>query len=697
MNTLVNQDDFIRALMDPRRVALVGVSSNAKKNTARPLLFMRKHGFSGRIYPVNPQHDEVLGVQAYAALSELPEPVDHVFIMVAHDLVEDLLEECATAGAKVVTVYSDGFGESGPDGVQRQAKLVQRARALGLRLLGPNSIGLANIASGCIISVNAAFAADDLVPGHVSMVSQSGSMMGSLLSRAAARGFGFAKSISVGNEADISVGEILNALVDDENTHSILLFLETIREAPILAAALRRAYDAGKPVIVYKLGRSELGEVLSRSHTGAIAGDDAAMGAFLRAHGAIRVRTLEALFETLPMAEAYAKDAVPIHDRKPRVAIMTTTGGGAATVVDAMGLMGLEAVSPPVEFVERMAQRGLRLRPSPVIDLTMAASGVQYQDLLEQLLQAPWCDGVLSVVGSSAQFHPEYAVRPLIGAHRPADKPLAVFLAPEAGTSLRLLYEQGIAAFRTPESCADALSAFLYRNAPEPTDVGGGVPIWPADVPKQGPLNEFEAIQVFDALGICTASAQLLQGCQQQHDLPYPVVAKICSRDIPHKTEVNGVRTDIMTADALQEQTQDLLADVARRRPQARLDGVLVQSMERGLIELILGYRRDPLVGPTVILGAGGIAAELNQDYSIRLAPVGLSTARQMITEVRLTRLVRGYRNLPQGDIDALADAIVRFSHLADLDSPVVEEAEVNPLFVQENGVVAIDALVRVA
>ncbi|MGP1614344.1 MAG: CoA-binding protein, partial [Pollutimonas bauzanensis] len=284
---------FALALLSPRSIALVGVSGDASKNTARPLLFMRKHGFKGDVYPVNPARKEVLGEPAYPDLASLPAPVDHVFIMVPGQHVLGLLEPCAAAGAKVVTVYSDGFGESGDEGGRRQEQLVQRARELGLRILGPNSIGLADIPAGAIISVNAAFAADDLIAGDVSIVSQSGSMMGSLLSRAAARGFGFAKSVSVGNESDISVGEVVDALVDDAQTRVILLFLETIRESPVLAAALRRAHAAGKPVIAYKLGRSRQGGELSQSHTGAIAGNDAAVDAFFRAHGVIRVHMLE--------------------------------------------------------------------------------------------------------------------------------------------------------------------------------------------------------------------------------------------------------------------------------------------------------------------------------------------------------------------------------------------------------------------
>lgn len=686
-----------RALLDPRSIALVGVSSNPDKNTARPLLFLRKHGYTGTVYPINPKHARVLGETAYPDLDALPGPVEHVFIMVDGSQARDLLEPCARAGAQVVTIYSDGFGETGPDGARRQAQLLDEARRLGIRLLGPNCIGLANVRTGAILSVNAAFAAPDLIAGHTSLISQSGSMMGSLLSRASARGFGFAKSISVGNECDLSVGEVLDALVDDADTHSVILFLETIRQADLLARALRRAQAAGKPVIVYKLGRSDQGKALSRSHTGAIAGNDAAVTAFLQAHGAIRVHTLEALFEIIPLAERYGASPRIDQQRTPRLAVITTTGGGAATVVDAMGMLGLEAVAPPPDFIQHMAGRGLALRASPVIDLTLAATSAQYKDLLEQLLLAPWCDAVLGVAGSSAQFHPELAVRPLVESARPADKPLAVFLAPEAPASLQKLHDAGIAAFRTPEACADALAAFLTRQPLACLDPAAPAPRWPAGLPEQGPLSEHEAGQVLDALGVPRAPAQLVQAGRLEHVFDYPVVAKVCSRDIAHKTDVGGVSLGIQNDQALEREVARIVRDATSHCPDARIEGVLVQPMAHKLIELILGYRHDPLVGPTVVLGAGGVAAELSHDFAIRLAPVTLATAHEMIREVRMTQLVRGYRGLPRGDMDALAHAIARFSQLAVLAPVRVEEAEINPLFVRADGVLAVDAFIHLA
>lgn len=689
---------FADALLSPRAVALVGASGDARKNTARPLRFMRKHGYAGSIYPVNAGRAEILGERAYPSLAELPGPVDHVFIMIPGDGVAALLPDCARAGARVVTVYSDGFGESGPQGQARQAELVRQARALGLRLLGPNSIGLADLHGGGILSVNAAFEADTLLAGGISLVSQSGSMMGSLLSRAAARGFGFAKSVSVGNESDITVGEVVDALVDDARTEVILLFLETLRAAPTLARALARASAAGKPVVAYKLGRSEQGDALAQSHTGAMAGNDVAVDAFLKAHGVMRVQHLETLFEIAPLAARYARPAGGSQAREgnaPRVAVITTTGGGAATVVDNLGLRGLAAVAPPAAFVREIAQRGLKIRETPVIDLTLAASSEQYRMLLEALLRADWCDAVLSVVGSSAQFHPALAVQPLLQADKPAAKPLAVFLAPEAPASLALLQAGGIAAFRTPEACADALAVFF---APEGRPPGQGAPQpWPDGLPRSGMLSEFEAAQVFGDLGVPVTQGELLAPDRLDHRVPYPLVAKICSRDLAHKTELGAVRIGIRDAQALEAAARELREAVRLRAPDARVDGILVQPMEDRLIELILGYRHDPLVGPTVLLGAGGIAAELAPDFAVRLAPVDVDEAWRMIREVRQTRLVRGFRGLPEGDCQALARAIAAFSRLALCDGVRVEEAEINPLFVRADGVVAVDALVRLA
>lgn len=690
MTKTESDTNLLTALFNPARVALIGVSSNPKKNTARPLRFSRQHGCKVTLYPINHAQEEVLGEQAWPTVSACPEPVDHAFIMVNSELVMAQLEACAQAGVKVLTIYSDGFAEIGHEGMQKQKKLVKRARELSMRIVGPNSIGLANLGTGLMMSVNAVFETEQLIAGSISLVSQSGSMMGSLLSRAAARGFGFAKTISVGNESDITVGEIVDVLVDDEATSVILLFLETIRDSACLARALQRARAAGKPVIAYKLGQSEQGDALAQSHTGALAGNDKAVDAFLKAYGVLRVQQLETLFEIIPLARKFPR-ASKRREQPVSVAVITTTGGGAATVVDNLGLHSVVAVPPPPSFIEHMRARGLGLRAAPVMDLTLAATSEQYQDLLEQLLACDWCDAVLSVVGSSAQFHPELAVKPLTQARNANHKPLVVFLAPDAMASLRVLLQADIAAFRTPESCAQALALFL-QPVEQPPESSSEMK-WPKGLPLRGSLSEHQSGQVFASLGIRLAPQELVQEAQEV-TLDFPVVVKISSVDIAHKTEVGGVRVGIPNHDALRNAMAEITQSVGEAEPQARLDGFLVQAMQSKLIELILGYRFDPLVGPTVLLGAGGITAELAQDVSLRPAPVTQAQAWQMIEEVKITQLVRGYRNLPRADCDALAQTIVRFSQLACLHSPKIEEAEINPLFVQADGVVAVDGLI---
>jgi len=683
----------LNRLLSPSSVALVGISGDAEQPTTRPLKFMRAHGFNGRIYLVNPSRSAVLGEQCYASLMELPEAPDVAFVMVAAKRVCTVIDDCARAGVGHAIVYAGGFSEDGVEGKRRQDELLSHAQQAGVRLLGPNSIGVANMHTGAIVSVNAVFEMDHLPIGGASLVSQSGSMMGSLASRAAARGIGFSKSVSVGNEADISVGEVVEALVDDERTQVILLFLETIRDRAALSHALNRARAARKPVVAYKLGRSEAGDSFTISHTGAIAGDIACIDAFFRRYGVMRVDLLETLLEIAPLAQRYGRTATALCGR--RVAIVSTSGGAAAIVADNLALRGFRAVAPPPETIERLGHSGLKIKAVPIIDLTLSATREQYRDVLRHLLESDWCDAVVAVVGSSAQFYPDFAVRPLIESSPYAAKPLVAFLAPEASDSLVLLLRAGVPAFRTPESCADALSAFLSRADEEGPDA---LPFeWPADLPTSGMLTENEAFGVFESLGIPIARRHHLTASDSGHSLPYPVVAKISSRGIAHKTDVGGVVTGISSEVELRQAVEALLTNARAKAPYAHVDGVLVQTQEHGQIELVLGFRDDSVVGPVVVLGAGGTTAELMDDIAVRVAPVSESEAREMIRELRVSRLIDGYRGQCVLDATAIAKAVAAISRLACVNGATVAEAEINPLFVRANGVIAVDALLRLA
>ncbi|MGE0558187.1 MAG: acetate--CoA ligase family protein [Burkholderiales bacterium] len=681
-----------QAVFDPRTIALIGASSDEKKNTSRPQRYLKRHGYQGKLIPVNPARDEIFGDKAYPDVTAIPGDVDHAFVMVPAKAVPAALEQCVAKKIPVVTVYSDGFAETGAEGRAKQQKLNDIIRGSSTRLVGPNCIGLLSTQTHLALSVNAVLEKLEITPGGLAIVSQSGSMMGGLMSRGLGRGVGFSKLISVGNEADLGVGELAGLLVDDPHTDAILLFMETIRDAPHLADASRRAYDAGKPVIVYKLGRSEVGQDLAASHTGAMAGTDAAVDAFFKAHGMLRVDTLEALFE-LP---ALLKGQKP--RKRHRVAAMTTTGGGAACVVDRIGTYGVDVVGPTDALVQSLAQKNIVINKSRITDLTLAGAKKEiYGGVLNALLASDHCDLVLAVAGSSAQFQPQIAVEPLVEADR-GDKVLAVFLAPHAEASLKLLAQSGVAGFRTPESCAESIRAWrdwtppLEIPAPDAKRSAAAGQLLQAATGKQ--LNEQQACAVFGALGVPQAQTAVMADANARVDIGWPVVAKILSPDIAHKTDAGGVVLGVGDASQLKKAAEDIYARVKAKHPQAKLNGILVQRMERGLAEVIVGYKRDPQVGPLVVLGVGGVLAEIYKDFAMRLAPVTPETALQMIEEVKGLAVIRGYRGMTRGDCKALADAVAAFSRLAAFDS--IAEAEINPLIVKKEheGVVAVDGLV---
>ena len=691
----MSTETLTRALLHAKTVALVGASADPNKNTGRPQRFLKTHGFQGRVIPINPNRNEVQGLRAYPSLADAPGPIDHAFIMVPAPHVPAVITDCAAAGVLVCTIYTDGFAETGAAGKALQEEIVQIARDAGMRLIGPNSMGVINTRAGMTLTINAFLEKPELKTGRIGVISQSGSVIGTMMSRGAARGIGFSNLVSIGNECDVGVGELLGLMVDDPETDAALLFLEGIRDAHVLAANARRAFDVGKPVIAYKLGRSDVGRELAVSHSGAIAGPDASVDAFFRHHGILRVDMLETLFELPPLI----MNARPTRGR--RVAVVTTTGGGSAMVVDRLGAAGLELVPPSAKLKARMADFGLDLGNRRVIDLTMAGTGKGvYGAALDVLLNEDDLDAVVAVVGTSAQFHPEVAVQPIIEAPK-TGKPLAVFLVPQADHSLTLLQDAGIAAFRTPEACADGVRALVdWRTPalqPDPGPLSDATRLLAqADGDS---LSELDAAAVFAAIGVPMAPTAILNdpSAALDTDMTFPVAAKVLSPDLPHKTEAGAVALNILDRTALTDQAQIIWDAAHAHAPDARLDGILVQPMVSGLAEVLVGYRRDPETGPVVVLGIGGVLAEIYGDATVRPAPVDTATAREMIDEVRGLAPIRGYRNMPKGDLDALAGAVAAVSRLATIERPCILEAEINPLCVAKAGagVLAVDALIR--
>ena len=700
MDNLFNDPAAVRALsqplFQPRSIALIGATADQAKNNARAQRLLQKTGYTGRVIPINPTRTEVMGLPAYPRVQDAPGPIDHAFIMVPATSVIDAVAGCAQAGVKVATIFTAGFAELGNDGLALQQRLVQVAREGGVRILGPNCLGLFNVTDGVPLTVNAALEAETLRPGWISVVSQSGSMMGALMTRFQDRGLGFSRLVSVGNECDLGVGELTEMIVEDEKTRVIVLFIETFRDSVPLARAARRAHELGKAVIAFKLGRSETGRILAVSHTGAMLGGDELASAYFRDHGIMRADTLEGLVE-LPRL---------ILGRTPprgsRVSAITGTGGAAALVLDRLGNMGPTLVGPTADMRARLATTGLEISDAPLIDLPMGGTRKQYTDVLAELLASDHCDAVLAVLGSTTRLRPGQVDENILSVPLGA-KPLAVFIAPAAEAGLTKLDDAGVAGFRTPESCADALNAYLTWVAPRI------FPTPPASLLRQvsdtlaahgkGALDEVQSGAVFAQLGIDGPGSQVVTDAAEIGDFNGPVAVKVLSPDILHKTDAGLVRLNVIGREAIATAVTELLNRARTAFPKARIHGALVAPMQRGLMDVILGYRHDREVGPVVMLGIGGVMAELKHSLSVRLAPVDEATARSMIADLPELRVIDGFRNLPRGDVTALAQAISAISLLACLDGVEVQEAEINPLIIRAEGqgVVAVDGLVVVS
>jgi acyl-CoA synthetase (NDP forming) len=700
--------ELARVLLSPNSVAVVGASDDAGKTSGRPLKFLRQAGFAARVYPVNPRRAQVQGETAWPDLASLPEVPEHVFVITPTETVLETVRECARLGVRLVTVLASGFSESGPEGLAREQALRDITRESGMRLIGPSSLGVVNPRACMPLTANAAFAEPDMPVGKVMVVSQSGSMIGALVSRGRARGVGFASLVSVGNEADLSVGEICAATLDDPQIEGYVLFLESLHHGQALRAFALAAAERGKPVVVYKLGRSSVAADMVQSHTGALAGEDDIADAFFKDSGMARVGILESLLE----AQALAVRWPLLGTGQPlrRVGVVTTTGGGAAMLVDQLGIRGVVVEAASAETLQRLQALGVSVNPGRVLDLTLA--GTRYEVMkaaLDVMLSAPEFDAVVAVVGSSARFQPQLAVQPIIdsAAHT---KPLAAMIVPDAPQAIAQLTAAQVPCFRTPECCADVIAALVSRRAPSVRAALAARASAAVGEPPSAQINANPSVPVtwserqshawLAQLGLTSATAVVVSA-DGPVPLPlpfaYPVVVKACSAQLAHKSDLGGVVLGVADAQALRLAMEQVKTNVAGHAPLPVDFEILVQPMVNGLAEVLLGFKRDPDAGAIVMLAVGGIWAEVVRERSIRLAPVEEAQAMEMITELRALSPLQGLRGQARGDLAALAQAISRFSQAAVLAvGDGVIEAEVNPLMVlpEGQGVCAVDALV---
>ncbi|MFN6953417.1 MAG: acetate--CoA ligase family protein [Acetobacteraceae bacterium] len=681
-------------LLRPRSVAVVGASADPSKLTGRPVAYLRRHGFDGAIWPVNPRAAEIAGLPCFPRVADLPGAPDAAIVLLGAEHAAGAVAELSAIGTGAAIILAGGFGESGPDGAARQAALREAAGAT--RLLGPNTIGLVNVTDGIVLSATGALELHELPRGGVSLVSQSGGILGAVLSRAAARGVGLARLVATGNEADLDVADIVAHLAEDPATRVIALYLEGLRRPDAFRAAARLAADAGKRVVAFKVGRSEAGARAAVSHTGAMAGTERIYEAFFRACGVLRAERFSDLID-IPAALAAGRRAAG-----RRIAVLTSTGGAGALVADAAGVAGLSLPPPAPETAARIAAP-LGAAPAEMaanpVDVTLAGVKPEvYQEAIAALLDSAEHDALAVVVGSSALANPDLAADALAAAQGDATKPMIAYVSPHAPAILAALNRRGVPAFDQPEACAAVLAALAEPTARLPP--AGETPD-PGPLPA-GTLDEAESAALFARFGVPVAEARAVATPEEAADAARAlagaegnVVLKIRDRRIPHKSDAGGVRVGVPAA-AVAGEARAMLARVAATVGFAP-EGLLVQRLAPRGVELILGLRREGGFGTALLLGLGGVAAELFGDTALRMLPVTREDLREMLGGLRGAKLLAGHRGAPPADMDALLDAVLAFAHMGEALGPHLVEAEVNPLFAGAGGAMAADGLAVLA
>jgi acetyl coenzyme A synthetase (ADP forming)-like protein len=696
----------IAPLMAPKTIAVIGASRRAGTMGHQIFHNLIAYGYSGAVYPVNPHATSIAAVRAYPSVAAIPDPVDLAIIVVPKEHVLDVAAECGAAGVQGIIVISAGFREVGADGQAREQKLIEIVRHSGMRMVGPNCMGIVN--ADPAISMNATFATTMPPFGRVGFVSQSGALGSSVLDYAREYGIGISQFVSVGNKPDVSGNDLLAYWENDPSIGVVLMYVENFGN-PARFLEIARRITKAKPIIVVKSGRSAAGASAASSHTGALAANDRAVDALLAQAGVLRAESIEELFD---MAMAFEVRALP---RSRRTAVLTNAGGPGILAADAMDARGLDLAELSRETVEKL--RPLFPPEASIrnpLDMIASATPAGYRAAMTAMLSDPAIDAVVPIFVPPFGVKQEEVAEAIVGAAASFDKPvLAVLMGREGLPHGRAeLHQAHIPTYIFPESAARALAA-LNRHV----EWAALPPAWCA--PLDGidraaatsildrarhegreKLTQLEALALVRAYGIPTVRSLVAgsagEAARIAAGLGYPVALKIESPDVVHKTDVGGVRLDVSSEIELRAVHDEMLAEIRARMPNARIVGVVVQEMAAGTCETIVGMSRDSSFGPLVMFGLGGILVEALHDVVFRMAPLDDAEARTMLTCIRGTRMLDGLRGAPPSDRTALSSAIRRIGQLG-VDCQGVAELDINPLVARGEGVIALDARVRLS
>jgi len=696
----------IKTLLNPRSVAVIGASEDQTKFGGRLYKTLLQHHYEGEVYPINPGRDTLFGLKTYPSITATPQAPDMVVMALPRDKVKGEIAACAARGAKAGIIITSKFSDAGAEGLALEREVVAAAAQHGMRLIGPNCLGLISPANKLVLCSSPAVNVPNLIEAPIGFISQSGALMGTLFDRSYGMGIGFSHCVSVGNQADLELCDFIEFLIEDERTQVICSYVEGIKTPGRFIELARRARAAGKPWLMVKAGATDDGSRAAYSHTASLAGDFAALKAICERENVVM---MDDPLDMLSLARAMVR----YPNRHVRdVAVFTTSGGGGAITADQLSRTGIGLTRFADSTLANLAEHysaGQGANPIDVGGRKPNATNEIGTVTAELALADPGTDLGLMVL-TTAPDVPGLTKQMADGADRPAagGKPTLYVMLPGrvAAPARQLLVERGLPYVDTLAEAMAVLRGWkAWSTYQEPATPARPADMAPTVAPAQGTLGEAASKALLGQAGIPVNQERLVRSVDEAVDAAgefgFPLVLKVVSPDIAHKSDVGGVALGIMGADDLRQRLALMQASVAKAAPQARIVGYSLQKQEGGALELIVGARRDAQFGAQVVVGAGGVLVELVKDVAVLPAPVDAASARRAVEGLKVAPLLRAFRGRGALDVDAVVDSIVRLGWLAhDLEGAEGGdfEIEVNPLKVrlQGQGAVAVDARARI-
>jgi acetyltransferase len=690
--------DFI---FKPNSIAVIGASEDEKKIGHVVFRNLVKQGFEGKVYPVNPKREEILGIKCYPSVKDLPEKIDLAIIVIPAKGVPSVIKDCASAGVKGLIVITAGFREIGGEGIKLEQEIVELVKKYGIRMVGPNCLGVINT----INKMNATFASELPPCGRVSFFSQSGALGVALIDWAIENNFGFGKFVSLGNKADLNETDFLEYFGEDPETDIILGYIEDVKDGKRFIEVAKKVSKI-KPVIIIKAGTTEAGAKAASSHTGALAGFDRAFSEAFKKAGIIRVNSIKELFET---AEIFKLNKIPKGDR---LLVITNAGGPGIIAADTADKLGIKLDPMSEESIEAIIDK---LPPTASlynpIDIIGDATSERYKVVLEQAIKDRYVDGICVILTPQAVTDVENVATEIVRISQNTEKPVfACFIGgKKVSSAIKILKSQQIPCYSDPSvaisSYKKLIDFSIIKNKKEPEIPKIEISLENKEKVRLileilenagvSSVGEENATEILSLYGFNFPKKALAKTPEEAVEIAekigYPVVLKVSSPNILHKTDVGGVKLNLKNAEEVYNAFVDITINVKRFMPNAYIKGVMVYEMITGGKEVILGVSYDTTFGHMLMFGLGGIYVEVLKDVSFRIAPLTKEEAYEMIEEIKGAKILEGVRGEPPYDKENIVDKILRLSQLV-TDFPIIKEIDINPYVVKHQGGVALDA-----